>query len=137
NWQPFFDYLAEAITQQTSIRDYLQGEKVIQGFLLAYLYLCDFFIASSEPELNKGFADVLLEPFVARYPKIPCGYLLELKYFKRSETLTEEKKQQAIAQAEQQLQQYLQDERVQRYGSAIQFQGLVLVYHGWELVHRG
>ncbi len=32
-WQPFFDFLREAIAEQTGIRDYICGEKVIQGFL--------------------------------------------------------------------------------------------------------
>ena len=32
-WQPFFDFLREAIAEQTGIRDYIRGEKVIQGFL--------------------------------------------------------------------------------------------------------
>lgn len=50
---------------------------------------------------------MLLEPFLARYPKIPYGYLLELKYFKRKE-MTEAAKQKAIADATDQLQQYLQ-----------------------------
>ena len=36
DWKPFFQYLAEQIDKQTAIRDYLNGEKVIQGFLLVY-----------------------------------------------------------------------------------------------------
>ena len=42
-WQAVFDFLAEEIKQQTSIRDYLNGEKVIQGFLLAYLNVTHLF----------------------------------------------------------------------------------------------
>lgn len=38
------------------------GEKVIQGFLLAYLCAFDYFFARSEQELNKGFCDLYLEP---------------------------------------------------------------------------
>jgi len=37
DWKPFFEFLSEQIEKQTAIRDYLNGEKVIQGFLLAYL----------------------------------------------------------------------------------------------------
>ena len=43
-WRPFFALLASEIEQQTSIRDYLNGEKVIQGFLLAYLNVSNFFL---------------------------------------------------------------------------------------------
>ena len=49
-------------------RDYLTAEKVIQGFLLAYLNISDFYISRTEKEMNKGFADIFLEPFLAKYP---------------------------------------------------------------------
>ncbi|MGB9634025.1 MAG: AAA family ATPase, partial [Chloroflexaceae bacterium] len=84
-WQPFFDFLAEQVRQQTSVRDYLGGEKVIQGFLLAYLNVTYFFIPWSEREMGGGFADIYLEPFLARYPDLRYGYLIELKYLPRSE----------------------------------------------------
>ncbi|MGK5094626.1 AAA family ATPase [Deltaproteobacteria bacterium TL4] len=134
-WEPFFDYLAKAIQQQTSVRDYLEGEKVIQGFLLAYLHLCDFFLVRPEQELNKGFSDLFLEPFTAKYPDMPWGYLIELKYFKRGK-LSKTQVQKTVCEAEQQLKKYLQDERLAHYGQHVRFKGLVLVYHGWELVHR-
>ncbi len=35
-WQPVFQFLAEEVKKQTSIRDYLSGEKVVQTFLLTY-----------------------------------------------------------------------------------------------------
>ena len=44
DWKPFFIYLSEQIEKQTAIRDYLNGEKVIQGFLLAYLNVVDYYI---------------------------------------------------------------------------------------------
>ncbi|MCX7681161.1 MAG: AAA family ATPase, partial [Anaerolineae bacterium] len=69
-WQPFFDFIADQIRQQTSVRDYLGGEKVIQGFLLAYLNVTHFFTPWSEREMGGGFADIYLEPFLARYPDI-------------------------------------------------------------------
>ena len=39
----------------------------------------------SEVELAKGYADLVLELFTARYPDIGYGYVIELKYRKRSE----------------------------------------------------
>ena len=36
-WRPVLKFLSEAIARQTGIRDYIGGEKVIQGFLDAYL----------------------------------------------------------------------------------------------------
>ncbi|MBF0353533.1 MAG: PD-(D/E)XK nuclease domain-containing protein [SAR324 cluster bacterium] len=135
-WEGFFDTLAQAVKQQTRVRDYMQGEKVLQGFLLAYLHVCDVFHVTSEAELNKGFADLMLEPFVMKYPDMGYGYLIELKYFKRDE-LTETKLKTTIEAAQTQLRQYLADERLKHYLPHIRFIGLVLVYHGWELVYRG
>jgi len=49
DWKPFFKYLSEQIDKQTAIRDYLlNGEKVVQGFLLAYLNVVDYYITQSE-----------------------------------------------------------------------------------------
>ena len=51
-WQAFFDYLAKQLSASTSIRDFFREEKVIQGFLLAFLGISDYFIVYSEKELN-------------------------------------------------------------------------------------
>jgi hypothetical protein len=66
-WAAFFDYLSEQIHQQASVRDYLQGEKMIQGFLLAWLNLTPYFRVWSEQEWGGGFVDLYLAPFYARY----------------------------------------------------------------------
>ena len=59
-WEVVFDFLAEAVKQQTSVRDYLNGEKVIQGFLLVYLNVTHFFLTWSEREMGGGFVDLYL-----------------------------------------------------------------------------
>lgn len=135
-WQPFFDFIAEQIRQQTSVRDYLAGEKVIQGFLLAYLNVTHFFIPWSEREMGGGFADIYLEPFLARYPDIQYGYLIELKYLPRGED-REARLPALIAEAEVQLRRYRADERVRKVAGRVTLKSVVLVYHGWELVYRG
>ena len=91
------------------MRDYLEGEKVIQGFLLAYLNITDFFLTRTEQETGKGFCDLWLEPFVARFPDMLFGYLIELKYIKRSE-FTDAKLNKNITDARNQLKQYHQQE---------------------------
>ncbi|MGE0083823.1 MAG: AAA family ATPase [Desulfococcaceae bacterium] len=133
-WRPVFDFLAEETEKQTSVRDYLEGEKVIQGFLLAYLNVTDFFLTKSEQEAAKGFCDLWLEPFLARFPDMPFGYLIELKYIARSEfsnALLEKR----IAEAKVQLKRYGEDERVKRIAEKVMVKKIVLVYKGWELVH--
>ena len=136
SWQAFFQMLGQAVEEQTSIRDYLSAEKVIQGFLLAWLNLSDYFQTSSERELNKGFCDLYLEPFTAKYPAMPYGYLIELKYFKRGEW-SEEKQTEKIAQARAQLLQYREDKRLEKVAGDITWICPILVFHGWELVWLG
>ena len=37
DWKPLFNFIAEAIREQSRIREYIEGEAHIKGFLLAYL----------------------------------------------------------------------------------------------------
>jgi len=135
-WEPVFDFLATEVKNQTSVRDYLAGEKVIQGFLLAYLNLTDYFLPRTEMEMNKGFADIFLEPFWARFPDMGYGYVIELKYIKRGE-LTQDILEKKIAEAREQLNKYAQDDHVVRAMSKGKLKKIVLVYHGWEMIYRG
>ena len=75
------------MARQTAIRDYIDGEKVVQAFFAAYLGLTDHFVLHSERELSKGYADLHLEPFLPRHPDMGYGYLIEFKYLKRGEKL--------------------------------------------------
>ena len=146
-WRPVFAFLGEAIARQTGIRDYIAGEKVIQGFLAAYLSLADYYVFRSEVELGRarsapadwpGHADIALEPLIARYPHLRRGYLIELKYLKRSEPVRRgEPADAAVAAAAEeaaaQLRRYLADERLARQFPGVRFNGLIVVFHGWEL----
>ncbi len=139
-WEAVVDYLVEEIDSQTSIRDYIEGEKVIQTFFPAYLNVTDFFLVRTEKELNKGYADIVLEPFFAKYPECPYAYLLELKYIRRSEfskkVLTEK-----IARAREQLSKYSNDEQLRKrmrcnpHGST-RIKRIILVFNGWELAYK-
>ena len=133
-WQPAFEFLREAIARQTGIRDYIGGEKVVQGFLAAYLSVTDYFVFRSEVELGKGHADLSLEPLVARYPHLRRGYLIELKYLKRSDSADQSGVTAVVAEAKAQLARYLADERLTRQFPAVRFIGLIVVFHGWEMV---
>jgi hypothetical protein len=134
-WQPVFDFLAEQVQKQTSVRDYLEGEKVIQGFVLAYLNVTDYYLTWSERELGKGFADLYLEPFLARFPDMRYGYLIELKYITHGE-FSDAALHSSIKEAKRQAMQYADDERIRKMSKQVTLKKLVLVYNGWELVHR-
>lgn len=134
-WAAFFDYLSEQIQAQASVRDYLQGEKMIQGFLLAWLNLTPYFRVWSEQEWGGGFVDLYLAPFYARYRDMRHAYLIELKYLKRGEDGPAQREK-VIAEAEAQLRRYGQDARVREALGPATLHPLVLVYSGWELVYR-
>jgi len=131
-WEPVFRFLAGEVEKQTSVRDYLSGEKVIQTFLLAYLNVSDYFITRSEAEMGKGFADLYLEPFLSKYPDVNYAYLIEVKYMTRSE-FSEEKMKELLDEAKLQLIKYSSDEGIIRRTGGAALKSLVLVFSGWEL----
>ena len=88
-WRPVLEFLAAAIARQSGIRDYIDGEKVIQGFLAAYLGATEHFVVHTERELAGGYADICLEPHLQRYAGMRHGYVIELKYLKRREGAAE------------------------------------------------
>ena len=133
-WQPVLDFLRDALAEQTGIRDYMDGEKVIHGFVAAHLSMVDQFLLHSEYELNKGYADLYLEPFLAQYPDVRFGYVLELKYLKRRETLDQSLLAEKLQEAMLQLRGYLADSSLLRRYPSVRHIGLAVVFHGWEMV---
>ena len=105
-WEPLFRFPAGEVERQTSVRDCFYGEKVVQTFLLAYLSATDYYVARSEEEFGKGFADPYLEPFRTKCADLNYGYLIEIKYAGRS-VFTEEKKKKLLDEAKEQLKRYL------------------------------
>ena len=148
-WRPAFEFLGEAISRQTGVRDCIAGEKVVQGFPAAHLNLTDYYVFRSEAELGKGHADIVLEPLRARYPHLRVGYLIELKYLsprgrlRRSERVRRRKPPDETgvaavvgdATVQVQLRRYLADERLARQFPGVRFVGLAVVFHGWELAY--
>ncbi len=140
-FKPVFEFLASEINRQTRVRDYIQGEKVIQGFFLAYLGICDFYISLSEEELNKGYADIVLKPFCIKYRDMGYAYLLEFKYIPRTDTQKELQKelQKKIDESRKQLSQYGADAYLEKMLSLppwgnVKLIKAIIVFHGWELV---
>ena len=135
-WRPVFDYLADRVARQTGVRDYIAGEKVLQGFLAAWLGTTGHFVFHSERELGGGYADVCLAPNLASFVDMRHGYVVELKYVKRGERGegAERAVDAAVVEATAQLRRYLADETLVRQYPTVRFTGLALVFHGWELV---
>ena len=134
DWQPAIERLCKAVAEHTGIRDFIQGEKILQGFLAAYLGASEYFVFHTEQELAKGYADIVLEPLAARYPGMRYGFVIELKYLSRGRE--PEPRVAAVANAAvAQLRGYLADGRLARQYPDVQFKGVALVFRGWELAH--
>ena len=132
-WRPAVDYLADALRRQTSVGDYVQGERLLQGFLAAYLGAASCFVFHTDRELGKGYADIVLTPLTARYPTLRHGYVIELKYLKRGDD-SEGLAHSTLEAAKEQLRGYLADERLGREHPGVRFGGVALVFRGWELI---
>ena len=139
-WELLLDYLAERMETSMGLRDLITGEKTIQAFLNVYLGLSALYIIYSEKELKKGYADLVLEPFLAQYPLLKYSYLIEIKYIKpqdNKKTLLPEKVNEIKEEAEAQLSMYGKDGKFQKAIGHTTLKKLVLIFHGSRLVYKG
>jgi len=138
DWKPFFDYFAEQIYKQTSVRDFIEGEKTVQMFHLVYLNSANYYVVHSEAEMGKGFVDLWLQPnFIVR-PNMKHCYIIELKYVARTQE-TESKNpasalvQKINAEATEQLHRYAADPRILASVGKTTLHLIRVIYCGWEM----
>ncbi|MDQ1354282.1 MAG: hypothetical protein QG657_4591 [Acidobacteriota bacterium] len=140
-WEPLFNYLCGLIGESMSLRDLITGEKSIQAFLNVYLGLSNLFIIHTEKELNKGYADIVMEPFTAVYESIKYSYVLEIKYIKpegkRKKKVSPGVSKKLKIEAEEQLGNYSMDEKFKKSMEKTQVKKLVLIFYGSDLVYIG
>ena len=133
-WRPALEYLGDALRRGTGIRDYIDGEKFVQAFLAMHFSLTQHFLIHPETELNFGYGDLYLEPFVARHPDIVYGYVIELKYLKREGSGgADGRVAAALEKAKTQLRRYLSDDALRRRHPPVTHIGLAAVFRGWAL----
>ncbi|GAB6162349.1 ATP-binding protein [Desulfothermus naphthae] len=139
-WREVLSFLSQEIERQSSLRDFITGESSIKLLQAAYLNITRYFIVRTETELNKGFADIYLEPFWERDENVRYGYLIELKYIPRSEKVTEKLLEDLRNKAKKQLEQYFSAPGIQEKFSTRPDGKLIKIYqiwHGWEMVEIG
>ncbi len=124
-----FHYLNEQVKAQSSIRDYIDGENFVKGFLVAYLSLNPYYEVKTEFEVTKGFVDILLNP---SKPEITYGGIIDLKYIPKSK-FSEELKKAKIEEALEQLDRY--DIKTVKHLRDKPFVRIILVYCGCEMVY--
>ncbi|MCX6580702.1 MAG: AAA family ATPase [Candidatus Aminicenantes bacterium] len=136
-WEPLFKFITDRMRESMSLRDLITGEKSIQAFLNVYLGLSDLYIIHAEKELNKGYADIVMEPFIARYEGIKYSYLLELKYIKAGVKPGDAEVKQLKTAAEEQLKRYSIDKKFLKNIEKTTLIKLVLIFSGHEEIYMG
>ena len=135
NWEDLFNYLTEEMNKQTSLRDYIEGERSIQTFLRVYLNVSNYYITKTECELNKGYCDILLIPNIHQYSDIKYSYLIELKYLSKT-GYSEVKQEEKIKSAREKLSKYENDEDLKKLVGSTEIIKLILVFAGVELKYK-
>ena len=54
NWHDALQYMCDCYKQLSSVRDSIEGERNIQGFFMAYLSLCNYYITAPELEIGRA-----------------------------------------------------------------------------------
>jgi len=134
-WEELIDYLASEMKGQTSLRDYIQGEKCIQTFLRVYLNVTNYYITKTEPELNKGYCDILLLPSLFAFPDMGYSYIFEIKYIKTKD-FTEKELERKIKEGKEALLKYGEDEDLKKLTGHTKVIKVLLVFSGVELKCR-
>ena len=131
-WEPVFRFFARELERQSAIREFIDGEAHIKGFLLAYLGLTQGYVILPEHESSKGYADFYMMPDLLHQPDIAYSYIVEVKYARRNASDAD------IAllkrDAAEQLRRYAADEKVLRTKGNTRLGLITLVFKGWELV---
>ena len=131
-WKPFFESIALAYRENSSVRDAMEGERNLQSFLKAYLALASYYLVEPELEMNYGYCDFFLLPDKKRYPDIGHSYILELKYAGRTTTDTELETQ--AEEGRRQLLQYSKDKIALQLAKDTTLHLILLQFRGWDLV---
>jgi len=131
-WEELISYISEEMKKQTALRDLIYGEKSIQTFLRAYLNVSNYYITKSEPELNMGYADILLAPNLHVFPDLPFSYLLEIKYLKKKRCSKKEVEKK-IEEGKKELMRYENDVALKKVTGSSKLIKIILVFAGVEL----
>ena len=87
--------------------------------------------------MNKGFADLLLVPYTAKYPELNHSFLLEIKYEKSGLSPKDPKLNQLVSDAKRQVNQYAADEKFQKVVGKTELIKLSLIFSGHEAIYIG
>lgn len=129
-WKDMFGYIAERYKVCASNRNSIEGERNIQGYFMAYLSLCPYYLMCPEIELNHGYCDIFLMPD-RRFDDVKHSYIVEFKYVNTNSSAQDvlNKFDEATAQ----LSSYAADAKVQNMTAGTTLHKIVMVFKGLDL----
>ena len=137
-WHDGLQFLADAYTKISSVRDGIEAERNLQGFFMAYLSLNGYYYTAPELELNHGYCDFFLLPNLTHYPTKHC-YIIELKVLPKSEfnAMSKDGKHTKAelqwAEAVEQIKRYADAPRVEALRQGTTLHKIIMQFEGWEL----
>ena len=119
-WREGLQFMADAYSKVSSVRDGIESQRNLQGFFMAYLNLNNYYYTAPELELNHGYCDFFLLPNLTHYAT-KHSYILELKVLSKKdyEAKPEDGK---LSKAEVQWQEA--EEQIKRYAMAPRVEAL-------------
>ena len=128
----FFENILKAYHDTTAIRQLIEGERNLQGFMNAYLSLDPYYLVAPEMEFSHGYCDFFLLPNYTVYPMVAHSYILELKYLKTDATEAEAAQQ--WAEAEEQIKTYAADPKLQSMLHGTQLHCIIVQIKGYDKI---
>ena len=131
-WQPMMDYILKAYHDTTAVRQLIEGERNLQGFMNAYLTLTNYYLVAPEMEFSHGYCDFFLLPNYTVYPMVAHSYILELKYLKTEASDAEASRQWTEAVA--QIKTYAADKKLKSMLHDTELHCIVVQIKGYDVV---
>ena len=132
DWRPMMDFILKSYHDTTAIRQLIEGERNLQGFMNAYLTLTNYYLVAPEMEFSHGYCDFFLLPNYKVYPMVEHSYILELKYLKADATEAEAERQ--WAEAVEQVKCYAADRKLQSMLHGTRLHPIVVQIKGYDLL---
>ena len=132
DWRPLMGFILKAYHDTTAIRQLIEGERNLQGFMNAYLTLTSYYLVAPEMEFSHGYCDFFLLPNYKVYPTVAHSYILELKYLKADATEAEAERQ--WAEAVEQVKSYAADQKLQSMLHGTRLHPIVVQIKGYDLL---
>lgn len=130
DWRPMIETITDDYRDNASVRSLIEGERNLQGFMMAFLSKNPYYLVAPELEMSHGYCDFFFLPDHRRYPEVRHSYIIELKYLKADATEAQADKQwqEAVAQ----IRRYAGDKTVRRLLDGTKLHLLVVQIKGYE-----